>query len=104
MTKGQGFTWKSPHHGYYGLAIACAGFVLIFRVPEWLTVLPSAIMFLGLWVFVDDAVQHLVQLITNNYDFHTPWHNWYWGFLNWALAKTPENSWIRRLLLWAKTV
>ena len=104
MSKGQGFTWKSPHHFYWGVIISLAGFVALFHVPAWLVVLPVGIMGFGLWVVIDDIVQHSIQLITGNFDFHTPWHNWYWGLLNWLLAKTPEGSWLRRVLEWMKTV
>ena len=103
-TKGQGFTWKSPHHAYWGIIIFLIGFAWVFHCPAWGVAAPIFLMITGLLVVIDDAIQHVVQLITGNYAFHTPVHNIYWGALNWLLAHTAEGSWQRRLLLWMRSV
>ena len=82
---------------------------MAFHIPQWAVAVPIGVMIAGLLVVVDDAVQHVVQLITGRYcgtpnAFHTPIHNIYWGFLNWLLTKTKEGSTIRRLLTWMRTV
>jgi hypothetical protein len=109
MKKGQGFTWKAPHHAYWEILIFLAGFIWLYHVPEWAVAGPIFVMSLGLVVVADDAVQHIVQLITGRHcgtpnAFHTPIHNLYWGLLNWLLTKTPPGSWQRRLLEWMRTV
>lgn len=57
---GYSFSWRKLHHSYTGLLIMAIGFTYLFwlsapMVWGWL------IMGFGLWLFIDDVIQHWLQ-------------------------------------------
>ena len=60
IPKVTGFSWWALHHFYSGFLILLAGFVMIFYV-EIADFWPYSLISLGLWVMIDDVIQHLIQ-------------------------------------------
>jgi len=51
----------APHHFYLGVGLAVWGFVLMW---PWYPRTGALMTLIGLWVAVDDAVQHALQVTT----------------------------------------
>lgn len=103
--KGQGFTFFAPHHFYWGLILLVWAFWDIFRTPPWVDIWIWLRVGVGLWLLLDDVVQHTRQ--KTDPDYHTLWHNAYWGFLTWVRARLrpyPAWAWLVRFLDWLATV
>lgn len=64
------------HHAYLGLVIMLVGFIALFFVPNWLAIPVTVI---GLIIFIDDFIQHLVRKVDP--DYTSPLHKFYVKYL-----------------------
>lgn len=106
MSKPDNYNPWGPHHYYSGGIVLTAGFICIFYCSKWVAI---PLLTVGGLLVLDDVLQHLHQghdiwWWKKNPDFVSPVHRGYWHTLNWLIPKTPEGSWIRRLLEWMRTV
>ena len=54
-----GFHWIELHHMYWGFISMFVGFVGIFE--DWNIFVVYGLLIAGLWMTLDDVVQHLIQ-------------------------------------------
>ena len=92
------FSWWAWHHFFSGFGIMLLGFIGIFYFWSLWVIIP--ILILGLWILIDDVVQHIIQReeisITGEmakyaeppgkgyYRTVTFWHFWPYLVLDWV--------------------
>ena len=53
------FSWIAIHHFFSGFLIMAVGFIGIFYLWSLWVIIP--ILILGLWILIDDVIQHIIQ-------------------------------------------
>ena len=102
MSKGD--TPWTAHHEWYGLAIFAAGFIGFFYVRSHLWAKFCLGACLTGVAFQAEGI--IVEYLKNwkGYAGVGPIHRGFYYVLDWLIPKTPEGSWLRRLVVWLRSI
>lgn len=77
ISKRENFSFFEAHHYFTGYLISLVGFFLLFYCN--CNVVSSALFLIGLWIVVDDYVQHFKQKQEiKKYGFYVSVSFWHW--------------------------